>query len=51
MDVRAVLELCENEAVRVVDIRFIDLLGTWQHFSVPIKALSSTTAPWAVFFS
>ena len=40
MEPRSVLELCEEKNVRVVDLRFVDLLGTWQHFSVPVKQLT-----------
>jgi len=32
----AVKFVTENE-VKIVDIRFTDLMGTWQHFSVPVK--------------
>ena len=26
-----------DAAVQVVDVRFTDLLGTWQHFSIPVR--------------
>ncbi|MDQ7850464.1 MAG: glutamine synthetase, partial [Armatimonadota bacterium] len=42
-----VLELCqgtvevrERQRVEVVDLRFVDLLGAWQHFSIPAGELS-----------
>ncbi|MCH8808654.1 MAG: glutamine synthetase beta-grasp domain-containing protein, partial [Proteobacteria bacterium] len=35
-----VLALAKEKQVRVVDLRFLDLLGTWQHFSVPATVLS-----------
>jgi glutamine synthetase len=35
-----VLALAREKSVKVVDLRFMDLPGTWQHFSVPIQALS-----------
>ena len=42
-----VLELCqgtvevrERQRVEVVDLRFVDLLGGWQHFSIPAEELS-----------
>ncbi len=35
-----VLALAKERQVRVVDLRFLDLLGTWQHFSVPATVLS-----------
>src|SRR5476651_759664 len=36
---RQVIERAKAEGVEVVDVRFIDLPGTWQHFSVPIGEL------------
>ncbi len=33
--VKDVLELAKN--VQVVDLRFIDLPGTWQHFTIPVQ--------------
>src|ERR1700737_5548494 len=36
---KKVSERGEAEGVKVVDVRFIDLPGTWQHFSVPIGEL------------
>src|SRR3981081_2763852 len=36
---REVIERAKAEGVEVVDVRFIDLPGTWQHFSVPIGEL------------
>lgn len=32
-----VLELCRSHDVKIVDVRFSDLLGQWQHFSVPVS--------------
>ncbi len=34
-----VLKKIEEEDIKIVDIRFIDLIGTWQHFSIPAHAL------------
>ena len=36
---REVIERAKAEGVQVVDVRFIDLPGTWQHFSLPIGEL------------
>src|SRR5207248_2594291 len=36
---REVLERAKAEGVDVVDVRFIDLPGTWQHFSLPLGEL------------
>ena len=38
-----VLALAREKNVTVVDVRFSDLLGTWQHFSVPLKTLTEAT--------
>lgn len=34
---REVLEKARTAGALMVDLRFVDLLGTWQHFSVPIQ--------------
>jgi len=34
-----VLALAREKNATVADLRFVDLLGTWQHFSLPIQAL------------
>jgi glutamine synthetase len=34
-----VLELIKKEGVRVVDLRFMDFPGLWQHFSVPVREI------------
>ena len=36
-----VLKAIKNDLIEVVDLRFIDLPGLWQHFSVPPSALSA----------
>ena len=36
--VKEVLELAKG--VQVVDLRFIDLPGTWQHFTMPVQRLT-----------
>jgi glutamine synthetase len=36
---REVLERAKSIGVEVVDVRFVDLPGTWQHFSVPLGEL------------
>src|SRR5207244_12749864 len=36
---REVLERAKAEGVEVVDVRFVDLPGTWQHFSLPLGEL------------
>jgi glutamine synthetase len=39
-DVKAVLELIRQRNVQVVDVKFCDLPGTWQHFSIPAATLT-----------
>jgi glutamine synthetase len=39
-DVRAVLDLIRQRNVQVVDVKFCDLPGTWQHFSIPAATLT-----------
>jgi glutamine synthetase len=35
-----VLAMCEENEVKVVDLRFMDMPGLWQHFSVPVSGLT-----------
>ena len=37
------LKLAKEKDVRVVDIRFMDFPGVWQHFSVPISELDESS--------
>src|SRR5918999_1622909 len=39
-DVADVIDLARDAGVTMVDLRFTDLPGTWQHFSIPISELS-----------
>jgi glutamine synthetase len=38
-----VLEFAKKNRVLIVDLKFVDLLGTWQHFSLPIEELNEAT--------
>jgi len=40
MNVREVLEFAKKNKVQIVDLKFIDLIGTWQHFSIPVNELT-----------
>lgn len=40
MNVREVLEFAKKNKVQVVDLKFVDLIGTWQHFTVPASELT-----------
>ncbi len=33
-------DYAKEKNLRLVDVKFVDLLGTWQHFTVPIETLS-----------
>ncbi len=35
-----VVQMANESGVKMVDLRFTDLFGTWQHFSVPARELS-----------
>ena len=39
MTPKEVLELAKTKGAKMVDLKFMDLVGTWQHFSVPIHQL------------
>jgi glutamine synthetase len=39
MTPREVLAFCREKEVTAVDLRFCDLLGTWQHFTIPVARL------------
>lgn len=40
MTVKEVLELAKKNKVQMVDLKFIDLIGTWQHFTIPVGELT-----------
>ena len=35
-----VLQLCREKGVQMVDFKFADLFGTWQHFASPVSQLT-----------
>jgi glutamine synthetase len=37
---KEVLALCREREVKAVDLRFMDFPGLWQHFTIPVQALS-----------
>ena len=43
MTPREVLEYAKKHKVEVVDLKFIDLIGTWQHFTIPVEELTEGT--------
>ncbi|HSB44300.1 MAG TPA: type I glutamate--ammonia ligase [Nitrospira sp.] len=40
MNAREVLEFAKKNKVQVVDLKFVDLIGTWQHFTIPTNELT-----------
>ena len=40
MPAKQVRELAKKSGAKIVDLRFIDVPGLWQHFSIPAEALS-----------
>jgi glutamine synthetase len=40
---KEVLELAKAKGVNTVDFRFMDFIGTWQHFSTPLHELTEDT--------
>jgi glutamine synthetase len=43
MTPKEVLALCKSKNVQLVDVKFCDFLGTWQHFALPIAELEEET--------
>ena len=35
-----VIDLAQKKGAKMVDVKFVDTFGTWQHFSVPIRELT-----------
>jgi glutamine synthetase len=40
MDAKGVLQLIKDQNIQIVDTRFTDLFGGWQHYSLPASRLS-----------
>ena len=40
MNVREVLDFAKKNKAQVVDMKFVDLIGTWQHFTIPVSELT-----------
>jgi len=39
MTPKDVLKLAKEKGAKIIDLRFIDLPGLWQHFSIPMSEL------------
>src|SRR5436190_16753426 len=37
---KSVLEMARKQGAKMVDVKFVDTFGTWQHFSCPIAELT-----------
>src|SRR5438270_8968758 len=37
---KSILEMAKKTGAKMMDIKFVDTFGTWQHFSCPIRELS-----------
>ncbi len=40
MTPKEILEFCKKNEVKLVDVKFCDFLGTWQHFCAPIAEIN-----------
>jgi len=40
-NVNGVLKLIKSKKIEIVDLRFADLLGTWQHTSFPVSEIDA----------
>ncbi|VVB98122.1 Glutamine synthetase [uncultured archaeon] len=40
MDKKSILETAKKDGLELVDVKFADLLGTWQHFTVTLESLN-----------
>ena len=38
-----VLEFAKEQGAKMVDLKFVDVPGTWQHFSIPLRELTEET--------
>jgi glutamine synthetase len=43
MTPKQVLEYAKENEVKVVDLRFMDFPGVWQHFTVPLSELEESS--------
>ena len=36
---RSVIDIARKQGAKMVDVKFVDTFGTWQHFSVPDRRI------------
>src|SRR5712692_4730908 len=41
-DAHTVIDLAHKQGLKIVDLKFVDLIGSWQHFSIPIGELTES---------
>ncbi|MDQ6711417.1 MAG: type I glutamate--ammonia ligase [Candidatus Dormibacteraeota bacterium] len=41
-DAQSVIDLASKQGLKIVDLKFVDLIGTWQHFSIPVQELAKS---------
>ena len=42
MNPHEALEVAKKKKKPIVDLKFVDLLDTWQHLSIPVEVLTGT---------
>ena len=42
MNIEEIFSRIEKSAIEQVDLRFVDPLGFWQHFTIPVKQFSKS---------
>jgi glutamine synthetase len=42
MNAKEVLEFAKKNRIEVVDLKFVDYPGTWQHFTIPVSEMTET---------
>lgn len=50
MSEESVIEWAQKRSARMVDLKFCDLMGTWQHFTIPVSELSPGTFEDGLYF-
>ena len=43
MDSKEVLKFSSDNDIKFVDLKFVDFIGTWQHFTVPVSELEESS--------
>src|SRR5258708_34234680 len=43
MTPKEVLQFAQENGAKMVDLKFVDLPGSWQHFSIPVRELREET--------